>query len=335
MPDTFVQVTRDHSNDSHNNTKKVRAFAKIAGKDWTLYIKTLSISIGRATEGVYPPDHNGIASRDEGSLSAPETENSRIDIDLGPDKHVSRLHAEIFFDGQGDEEGAWYIHVNGRNPIKVDETTVRKGEKMKLRCGHVIEIAGVQMLFSWPGEEMRIMMRLMVKAGLGKEDQSPDQNPPEQTVPGRAYPAGPGGPSYPTPIAPAPPDYRRAGTPVKRGRNNYNSTPRGGGYGNGTMMMATDQLDLSLESNQHIKPNYSYAQLITQAILDAGESCTLNKIYEHIMKHYSYYRNPEGQMGWQVSLSLQILKCTYSQFLEFDSSQPVSIKVFLQGSSQL
>lgn len=305
LPPHPVQVTRDHSNDSQVDTKKIQAFAKIAGRDWTFYIKTVTINIGRPTEGVYPESNIGTASRDDGSMSASETESSRTDIDLGPDKHVSRLHAEIFFDGQGEGEGAWYIFVNGRNPIKVDETSVRRGEKMKLRCGHVIDIAGVQMLFSWPGEEMRIAHRFMVQAGLYVPGTSlpPGRIPADAAVPGRAYPGGPGGPSYPTPIAPAPPDYRRAGTPVKRGRNAYNSTPRGATFANGTMMMATDQIDLSLDSNQHIKPNYSYAQLITQAILDAPkESSTLNKIYEYIMRHYAFYRNPEGQSGWQVRI---------------------------------
>lgn len=303
MPDRFVQVTRDHSNDKEaNNSKGIQAYAKIAGKDWTYYVRTLETQIGRAPEGVYPSGTAEEVSREEGSLPAVDTEASRIQIDLGPDKFISRQHAEIFFDSMG--EGCWYIIVNGRNPIKVEDTTLRRGEKMKLRCGIVIEIGRVQMLFILPGEEMVINKRWLRRASLippAAEDQ-PDEKSPEPVIPGRANPAGPGGPSYPTPIAPAPPDYRRAGTPLSSRGGFHSTTPGGTSYANGTMILtATDHLDLSLEENAKIKPSYSYAQLISQAILDSEHMCTtLNKIYEHIMKNYAYYRNPDKISNWQV-----------------------------------
>jgi hypothetical protein len=66
--------------------------------------------------------------------------------------------------------------------------------------------------------------------------------------------------------------------------------------------MNADDVDLSLDSNQHIKPSYSYAQMISQAILDTEEEkLNLNGIYTYIMDKYAYYRHQLGG-GWQVSL---------------------------------
>lgn len=312
MPPRFVQVSRDHSNDSLASSAGIKAFAKIAGKDWTFYVKKLATSIGRAAEAVYPTAANASeseerstpaaeASRDPSAFPIEGAIPGKVDIDLGPHKLVSRQHAEIYFDAESE---TWFILVNGRNPIKVNETLVRRGEKMKLHCGHVIEIGQVQMLFILPGETLRVHNKWIHRAGLNQsefEQIHADQNP---VLEGRANSAG--GPSYATPILPAPPDYRRAGTPVRRGIGSYNGTPRGSSFSN--MMVSTDQLDLSLDQNQHIKPSYSYAQLITQAILGSeGESATLATIYDYIMKHYSFYRKDPVQSGWQVSFVPQML----------------------------
>lgn len=48
-----------------------------------------------------------------------------------------------------------------------------------------------------------------------------------------------------------------------------------------------------------IKPPYSYAQLIVQAISSAPDKqLTLSGIYSYITKNYPYYRTAEK--GWQV-----------------------------------
>jgi hypothetical protein len=68
-------------------------------------------------------------------------------------------------------------------------------------------------------------------------------------------------------------------------------------------MGSNNSLDLSQDDNQHIKPQYSYAQMITQAILNAPEGkLNLNGIYKFIMNKYSYYRHQQAA-GWQVSFA--------------------------------
>ena len=68
------------------------------------------------------------------------------------------------------------------------------------------------------------------------------------------------------------------------------------------MRVNPDDVDLSLEENQHIKPSFTYSQLITQAFMsDPSESQTLAGIYKYCSDNYAWYRR-EGSdpKGWQV-----------------------------------
>jgi len=72
---------------------------------------------------------------------------------------------------------------------------------------------------------------------------------------------------------------------------------------NGTEYSQQGDIDLSLESSKEIKPQYSYAMMIAQAILSVPErKMQLSKIYEFIMSRYAFYRYTKS--GWQVLLSL-------------------------------
>ncbi len=75
---------------------------------------------------------------------------------------------------------------------------------------------------------------------------------------------------------------------------------------NGTEYSHQGEIDLSLESSKEIKPQYSYAMMIAQAILSVPErKMQLSKIYEFIMSRYSFYRYTKS--GWQVTLVCIIL----------------------------
>ena len=57
--------------------------------------------------------------------------------------------------------------------------------------------------------------------------------------------------------------------------------------------------ELSLYIHKDIKPPYSYASLITQAInSEKTKKMTLNGIYNFINTHYPYYQMTQN--GWQV-----------------------------------
>jgi hypothetical protein len=102
------------------------------------------------------------------------------------------------------------------------------------------------------------------------------------------------------PIAPAPPDYRRPGTPVSARTKTPYSAGKSPAFAGGTLLMDAEDIDYSLDANRAKKPPYSYAQLISQAIFDTEEQkLTLNGIYTFITDKYAFYRHSLGG-GWQV-----------------------------------
>lgn len=66
-------------------------------------------------------------------------------------------------------------------------------------------------------------------------------------------------------------------------------------------MESTEDIDYSKDAAKDLKPPYSYATLIAQAIFSSEEEkLTLNSIYNWIMDKYSFYRH--SQSGWQNSI---------------------------------
>ena len=101
-PEEKTNVSIAYANEK-NQATEIQAYAKIAGKDWTFYVKSLAVSIGRNIE-----------------LSAPSNTNITtplIDIDLGPAKVVSRLHAAITYNL---DLRCWELKVLGRNGARID-----------------------------------------------------------------------------------------------------------------------------------------------------------------------------------------------------------------------
>lgn len=314
MPEHFVQVARDHDNHHHQRqSKNVAAYAKVTGKDWTFYVKRLRTNIGRPPEGYIPanqderaPTTSAVSNEGDGmELPAAPTEPSRIHIDIGPSKLVSRLHAEVYFDSQTSQ---WNIIVNGRNGIKVNEHLVRRGQTMKLRSGSVIEVAGVEMMFVLPADDQPVDIdeRYLQRAGLIAPDPFRDELPITGhllAAANRVKAAGSLGPGRPT-LAPAPPDYSKPDTPAKqRTRGLIPTSSPAFGRAGGTIIMSADTIDYQNDSTSHIKPAFTYGQLISQALVTSeNEMATLNDIYEYMKRNYAHYRRPEFYKGWQNSI---------------------------------
>lgn len=310
-PTTLVQATLDHANKKHEveSSQGVQAYAKVAGKDWTFYIKRLKNNIGRPPEAATTP-----VKSDGADTDSAEDDDNKTHINLGPSKMVSRDHAIIYYDGEAEQ---WLIDVRGRNGIRVDGASLRRGQTHGLTSGEVIEIGGVEMMFVLPTDgSLKIHKSFLQKAGLIQDDEEskaqreslpqstfgilqPQMQTPQQLQPPFNYNGA-------QPIAPAPPNWHRGGTPpsgpfVQSTRqNNFKNSPNF----NGTFAMHGDDIDLSLDSNTHIKPTFSYAQLIAQAILNSpDEKLTLAGIYDFIAKNWAYYRHQPAN-GWQVSCTL-------------------------------
>jgi hypothetical protein len=72
---------------------------------------------------------------------APEGDNSThgIDVDLGPIKSVSRLHAKIVYD---DDESVFVLEVLGRNGVWIDDEYVGLGQRANLGERSVFSFLG-------------------------------------------------------------------------------------------------------------------------------------------------------------------------------------------------
>ncbi|KAI1742147.1 fork head domain-containing protein [Xylaria scruposa] len=282
-----THASKDHANSIHESDKGIAAYAKIAAQDWTYYIKSTSVNIGRNTDSAGPDDP------------------SFVHIDLGPAKTFSRQTAIIYFD---PELGKWFLQAKGRNGLRVDDEILRKSDAPHcLGSGEVIEIGGLEMMFVLPANfgRVRVNPRYLEQAGIVTpsgdsrtalpplpSSDRPSSQPARGTAPSR-------GRGEQQPIAPAPPDYKRPGTPPSakaRVPASQAKTPAQ------NPVISQDDIDLTKDENKHIKPHYSYAQLITQAIISAtGEKLNLSGIYSYIVENYAYYRH-QPMAGWQNSI---------------------------------
>lgn len=296
-----ANVMRDHANARAENKQSIRAYAKIAGRDWTYYVKTLHVNLGR------PPDREQKLDEQSSPVAIAARSLPEVHVDLGPSKFVSRLHAEVFFDGE--ESASWRIRVNGRNGVRVNNAMLKRGADAVLKCGDIIEIANTQMMFATPGDKANIDPVFVERAQriAAGEDvpwdhtglESSAARPYDNTDYAAAGAAAPGKPS----LAPAPPFLKRQVTPPPRspdtvGGHTAKQSPL---YNRGMMMESTEEIDYSQDSNKDLKPPYSYATMIAQAIFSSEEEkLTLNSIYQWIMEKYAFYRH--SQSGWQNSI---------------------------------
>lgn len=298
-----VQASKDHTNSRLSGEDGINAFAKVVGFGWTFYVKKTTVNFGRSSD---PPQ-----------AINPDNDDEYIHIDLGPSKMISRRHASVFFSSEIGG-GRWILQVKGRNGVRLNMSSLALDAVKPLASGDVLEIAGIEMMIVLPEQEpLKIHSQYLRRAGLSERDlpahvDETRSNRPSSTAgrpssPHSAYQSRQGRGQQA--IAPAPPNYKRPGTPPSvRNKNQATiktSPVRGNGSNNNTMLSAND-MDLSLEENKTIKPQYSYAQMITQAILSTSEDkLNLSGIYGYIMDNYSYYRHQQPS-GWQVSTERRV-----------------------------
>ncbi|GAB7358247.1 hypothetical protein MBLNU230_g0398t1 [Neophaeotheca triangularis] len=320
-PDRQVNATEDFANDLLEGQENVPGYGKIAGRDWAFIIRKVEVNVGR------PEAMEKLEVDAQGRDTAP-SHKTVVDIDLGPDRQVSRSHAVISYD---PDSAQWLIIVNGRNGVRVDNNLLKRGTKSYLRNGSVIEIAGVQMAFIttatdegdgpiWDASIIRQAQKSSEDDDDGEDDMRNGQN-------GRSH-AHPPARSHLQDQSFYQPDFRHQqhqqqqehhqqqqrmhphshraamqappGTPL---RNQYpfpKSSPAAN-YSRGVMMESTETIDYSSDQAKDLKPPHSYAQLIGMAILSTQEQAmTLSNIYKFIMANYAFYRFNTG--GWQNSI---------------------------------
>lgn len=155
QPDDATNVAINYANDKLHVTE-VQAYAKIAGHDWTYYVKLLAITIGRNTDGA--------------PLLAPQ-----VDIDLGPAKVVLRQHALITYNL---DLRCWEFKVFGRNGARVDGVKITplllgQANQTPLQLGAILDIGGTQMIFILPDMPPKINRKMLAKALARYKDNTP------------------------------------------------------------------------------------------------------------------------------------------------------------------
>ena len=305
-----VKVALDHGNTRLEREYKhgVQAYAKIAGTNWTYYVKTLKINIGRPPDPVHSNANTPLQS------SPIEDKGITVHIDLGPSKLVSRQHATIEYSSEG--VAGWHITVNGRNGVKINDQLLKRGSTRVLQSGDVFEIGGTQMMFVTPNDGPHIHPLFLQKArGQAGPDEKisapshkhllPDSlhDSTSAAVPLTSDPVGQGLPATVSSQSGAR-DPKRQSTPQSmKGTDRETAVKQSPAYNRGLMLESTEEIDYSQEAAKDLKPPYSYATMIGQAILASEEEkLTLNAIYQWIMDRYAFYRR--SQSGWQVSVVL-------------------------------
>ncbi|KAK3076448.1 hypothetical protein LTS18_012981, partial [Coniosporium uncinatum] len=313
-----VNAAVQYSNELQKTQDDVTAFARISGRHWSYLVKQTNVLIGRPKNQTVLSHTPGGSTTSMGLYSdtnAPTRQDyGVVQIDLGPDHQISRIHAEISY---VEQEAKWKISINGRNGALVNESRLERGDEMWLHSGAVISIMGTQMLFVLPSELLSPSRSVLEQAGLGDETETNVEDD-ENTNMRRPPPAH----------APGPPSNRQLGGNIqssqnggqaqqRRGKGPADSqpgTPFTGGsgttqprskpspaYARGLMMESTEEIDYSHDNAKDLKPPHSYAILIGNAIISSPDGkLTLAKIYDWIKENFAFYRHSTG--GWQNSI---------------------------------
>jgi forkhead protein FKH len=315
VADRHVNATEDFANDLLEGQENVPGYGKIAGRDWAFIIRKVEINIGR------PEAQERLAVHENGNgqpQQQPEGPSAKIlvDIDLGPDRQVSRSHAIISYDSDSQR---WFIIVNGRNGLRIDNNLLKRGAKSYLRNGSVIEIANTQMAFittpAEEGEEPIFDASIIRQAQKSSEEDDEGEDDPRNNgfrAPGHTAARSQlsnsamygddqnGGQQRRTHPHSQQNQMAAPGTPMRTQNTIPKSSPMAN-YARGVMMESTETIDYSADTAKDLKPPHSYAQLIGMAILSTPEQqMTLNNIYNWIMANYAFYRYNTG--GWQNSI---------------------------------
>ena len=300
-----ISVASEHANDRYDGETAgaIQAYAKICGATWTYYINTTTVNIGRTPEASFR--HNA-GPRVESSPGE-GGESPDVHIDLGPHKHVSRLHSTLFFDSN---DLRWHLHVEGRNGLRVNNVMIKKGQQRAIECGDILEIANTQMMFVTANEKAIIdesFLRKLQEETSEEEqlDEDYQQRGPAPHVrqqplhqrDSRQYP------TISTAISSTVPDFARPMTPIRSAPRSGSGPNRSPVLAGGRNIETAEDIDYSLDAYKDWKPTCSYSVMIGRAILSTkDEAMTLNGIYKWISNNFSYYRY--NKTNWKVSRTL-------------------------------
>ncbi|KAG1755998.1 hypothetical protein EDB19DRAFT_1902167 [Suillus lakei] len=265
--DNIDVLRNSHSPD--DSTAKISAYYSLVFPNITFYLQTLTVTIGR---------------RCIPNASTSAGDNSPVDVDLGPLKSVSRLHAKIEYE---EDEERFVLVVVGRNGAWVDGVWSGSGSRVPLGERSQIQIASRTFHFvlppppapeDSPSPSSNSSVQRARSPSVDITSISPPSSLPSNSPPPVSVPVPP--PKTPDPQLPNTNSISRAkNAPKKRKKS-----------------------DLPVPKPEVMppKPQFTYAQLCYRAIKAMGGKATLQDICSWMMENYDWYRYNEGA-GWEVS----------------------------------
>lgn len=255
------------------------AYAKLVTSDWSYFVRTTCITIGRQSAGRQQP-------------SAP---SAIPHVSVMSAKSMSRMHCKLFFDFKKEE---WSFECIGRNSAVVDGHLCESSKACPIRNGSSIQIGSLIIYFLLP-------------EGMAREQ--PNRLQPSTALP-RNCTAAPAGPQIQiahavgasTPISK--PQTRSMEMSLLYEQENQRNiqmlqhltAPTGAGEIGESLHLQraafSDEEEVSIE-----RPQKSYAALISEAIHSVPEKkMTLNGIYSYLTSNYAYFLVAKN--GWQNSI---------------------------------
>lgn len=274
---------------------KISAYYSLVFPNITFYLQTLTVTIGRRC---IPPGPSSVDGAD-----APTPNYSPVDVDLGPLKSVSRLHARIEYE---EEEERFVLVVIGRNGAWVDGVWSGAGSRVPLGERSQIQIASRTFHFVLPPPPARhdspspssnsSMQRARSPSvdvtSISPPSSLPSHSPPPRDAPQRLLPKR----------SPSPEPHLPNSNSISRSTTKSDTTPF-----IATVTAPTSKkrkkLAPSLPKPEVMppKPPLTYAQLCYRAIKGMGGKATLQDICGWMMENYDWYRYNEGS-GWENSV---------------------------------
>ncbi|KAI0728781.1 hypothetical protein C8Q72DRAFT_360180 [Fomitopsis betulina] len=252
---------------------KISAYYSLVFPSFTYYLQTLNVTIGR---------------RCIPANTASSSDNPQVDVDLGPLKSVSRLHAKIEYE---EEEERFVLIVVGRNGAWVDGVWSGSGSKVPLNDRSQIQIASRTFHFILPpppapedspspssnSSDNRVRSRSPSLDIVDVTSISPPSSIPPCSPP---PPAAPVSPSLPTKIPP----LSEASLPNSNSISKFKT--------NAKKRKKSDAVPPPAPPPEVMppKPPFTYAQLCYRAIKALGGKASLQEICSWIRETFDWYK---------------------------------------------
>ncbi|EJF62891.1 hypothetical protein DICSQDRAFT_57064 [Dichomitus squalens LYAD-421 SS1] len=243
---------------------KISAYYSLVFPNFTYYLQTLTVTIGRRCVPVN---------------TASTSDNPQVDVDLGPLKSVSRLHAKIEYD---EDEERFVLLVIGRNGAWVDGVWSGSGSKVPLGDRSQIQIASRTFHFILPPPAPPEDSPSPSSQSSGNRARSPSVDITTYSPPSSLPSESPPPVHVPTAAVKIPPLPESA-------LPNSNAIPH---KANSKKRKKPDAPSPPLAAPEVMpsKPQLTYAQLCYRAIKALGGKASLQEICQWIKDTHDWYK---------------------------------------------